>query len=131
MPSVIPTTPDRAGCWIDGHRGQKQSVLDLIIIATDYGWNGNQSKVVMEHLADYSSAKPSGAAIEYVTGQGGLIDRTVEWLNEHIAPDGYQFGWHCDDFMLQSDLWWAGRRVDAEEMDRMVGDIRDEHPRAV
>jgi hypothetical protein len=29
------------------------------------------------------------------------------WLNDHIAPPGYHFGWHDGDFVMVSDAIWC------------------------
>lgn len=29
-----------------------------------------------------------------------------DWLNRHVVPADYQFGWHDGEFCLQLDEWW-------------------------
>lgn len=43
---------------------------------------------------------------EAILGQGELVDQTEEWLNEHIAPEGYAFGWHDGEFFLWTTDEW-------------------------
>ena len=41
-----------------------------------------------------------------VIDQGGMADDAETWLNEHVAPEGYQFGWHDGEFFLWSNEEW-------------------------
>lgn len=41
-----------------------------------------------------------------INDQGGMVDQAIEWLNNYVAPAGYEFGFSEGDFFLQSDAWW-------------------------
>ncbi len=33
-------------------------------------------------------------------------DEAEAWINEHVAPEGYSFGWHDGEWFLSSTEWW-------------------------
>lgn len=41
-----------------------------------------------------------------INDQGGMVDQAIEWLNNYVAPAGYEFGLSGGDFFLQSFKWW-------------------------
>lgn len=102
-------TPADAGCWIDGTWGRFVSVR-VVGIALHYGW-----ELSPEDLATYdrlfNETQWDGPLAldddwDALLDQGGMADDAEKWLNEHIAPDGYAFGWHAGEFFLWPDETW-------------------------
>lgn len=122
--------PEMAGCWIDSTSGLYGQTR-LLILALDRGWRpdcGPQSKhsrkpflyaraLVKAYNQDVTVRDPWGdwitpdVAAERIINQGGLSDEAERWLNEHVAPHGFSFGWHDGDFMLCHDEWWEINQV--------------------
>jgi hypothetical protein len=109
-----PTAAD-AGCWIAGRDGDI-AFSDCIEVAIGYGWELSETEQAaleaFKQDADtfVSPVPASYPGVQYVAdwiiNQGGLLDGAVEWLNEHVAPEGFAFGWMDGDFFLQPDEWW-------------------------
>lgn len=68
----------------------------------------NQDVSVRDPWGDWIT--PDVAA-ERIINQGGLADEAETWLNEHVAPHGFSFGWHDGDFTLCHDEWWEINEV--------------------
>ena len=103
-----------AGCWIDGRWGI-YGPGRLLDIASSYGFpmDDDDRAIIAAHDAHSDTVTLStGETIDAVTiaecvsGQGELTDRAEDWLNEHVAPDGYTFGWHDGEFFLWADSEW-------------------------
>jgi len=95
---VRPATAEDAGCWVDGVSGFYATVR-MVELAVDRGW---------------PITPADRAAVDAYKGPGttGLdvaeIGQDAEnFLNDRIAPLGYEFGWSDGDFMLQSESWWC------------------------
>ncbi len=108
----IRETPKASGCWLEGSRGWHASAT-LVRIAHDYGMTLTADDVAI--LDSYESGLVEKVGLstgetvdptECVTGQGDLADQAEEWLNDHVAPEGYSFGWNDGEFFLQSSEWW-------------------------
>lgn len=99
-------TPADAGCWIDGHWGQ-YAVARSIQIAASLGYSDAEAiDIAARHLA---SMGPSTAPeitddeAECLYSQAGYGDSACDWLNDHIAPEGYSFDWWEGEFFLSAD----------------------------
>lgn len=99
--TITMATASDAGCWIDGHWGQYANAR-LCEIALENGWNPDHrgfSEMVARKLA---SIGPSD--IEVSEDDEEVIDNATdaaeEWLNDHVAPEGYAFGWFDGEFFL-------------------------------
>jgi len=92
-----------AGCWVDGHWGQYAS-----------------AHLVQRAIALGYRASPELAADAAAWLQGGSdltdeqLDSVIEadqaiftWLDAHVAPPGYSFGWHDGEVFLWSEEVWA------------------------
>lgn len=120
-PKIIKATPEDAGCYVDGHWGQ-YAVAHMINRAEEFGYGSavhfgqgvtdelaEQQAIV--HLADRHIAAigPSDAPgltdAEY-EALSEASDEVEAWLNEHVAPEGYSFGWFEGEFYLWSDEAW-------------------------
>lgn len=103
---VTRAVPAESGCWIDGHWGQ-YGTARLVSIAHDHGWHEDDAAdIAARHLA---AMCPSNAAPvtdeEYgaLADSGGYAEDAEDWLNAHVAPEGYTFGWHDGEFFLSRD----------------------------
>lgn len=76
------------GCLADGRFGPDECGRDILHWAIACGWP-NPGPVV-------------AGSDEFWWD----VEMAEEWLNEHVAKDGYSFGWHDGDFVYQSTAWW-------------------------
>jgi len=89
-------TPSRAGCIFAGssHRTADDLNACVILLACDEGWSDHDgARVVAEDL--FKQDEPTGCYwaddsdnSEWLSS-GALA--AEEWLNEHVAPEGYWF----------------------------------------
>lgn len=105
-------TPKASGCWLEGSRGWRASAA-LVRIAHDYGMTLTEDDLAIldayEDGTTDSLTLSTGETVdpaECVIGQGEMADQAEEWLNDHVAPAGYMFGWHDGEFFLWSDDQW-------------------------
>lgn len=111
--ALVPWSPldsGPVGCFIDGHWGQ-YAIARVVEIARDLGWDDAEGiDIATRHLA---SAGPF-AALDISDEEHGVLvdaaDDAERWLNDHVAPKGFSFGWYDGEFFLWSDESW-------EEMD--------------
>lgn len=89
---IIKASSTDAGCWIDGHWGQFGSSR-LIEIAECYGFT-------FEPPTD--SDCPGDIAEQIYE----IADEAENWLNAHVAPEGFYFGWYEGEFFLWSAETW-------------------------
>lgn len=95
------------GCWIDGHWGI-HGITRLISIARDYGFtpsdvdefvlraynHGNEEILVEDEIHN---------TYEWVMC---ISDDAEDFLNNHVAREGYSFGWESGEFFYMEDEWW-------------------------
>jgi hypothetical protein len=95
------------GCLVDGAFGIDYQAVSVLEIARDFGFWCHVPPEFQDVYDDllYSSRSIDGME-SAILDQGGLLDYAVDWLNDHVAPDGYAYGFHDGDFFLQSDEWW-------------------------
>lgn len=98
-------TPDNAGCWIDGHWGH-YSGARLIQIATSAGWDDTDAFAAAErYMKNEPELDEDGVDLQY-EHIWDAADEAEVWMNEHIAPEGYSFGWHDGEYFLWKDSEW-------------------------
>ena len=100
-------TPVDAGCWVDGHWGQ-YGPARVIEVAGDYGFDHPKAaSLASRHVASMGpSDSPDLTDDEYEAMQWAS-EEAESYLNEHVAPEGYAFGWQDGEFFLQSEEWWS------------------------
>ena len=98
--------PVDAGCWVDGHWGQYGGA-QVIEIARDRGWEDAEAiDLAARHLASMGPSTEPGLTVDEHEMLTSAADDAEEWLNEHVAPEGYAFGWHDGEFFLWSHETW-------------------------
>lgn len=98
MAGIATVEPSDAGCWIGGHWGQ-YAAPRLCEIAQAHGWEIDaESKA---YIDNYSNGSAEDSEIVYE-----LADKAEEWMNRHVAPKGYSFGWQDGEFYLWSIGDW-------------------------
>jgi hypothetical protein len=109
---TIEQAAKQAGCWLEGSRGWAASG-ELVNIAARHGMplDDDDKALVAAYLARQESVTlPSGQHVGDVAGlvvdQGELADKAEAYLNEHVAPYGFEFGWHDGEFFLQHAAWF-------------------------
>lgn len=110
-------TKDQAGCLIDGHWGQ-YGTARMIQLAHAHGYP-RESGIVSLAEAKLDNMGPGVPEYELnEKDEEALSDAAAEvetWMNENIAPEGYQFGWNDGEFFLQEDFWWDDDDYDEPE----------------
>lgn len=92
---------ETTGCLVDGHWG-RLAICRMLRIAIDAGYEMIDGGA----LACYEN---DDVFHEDCDALGVLLDeanRAEEWLNEHVAPEGYMFGWYEGEFFFSSDIDW-------------------------
>lgn len=106
MSGIIKATPADAGCYVDSHWGQ-YAVAHMVARATEWGWHDAELEDIADrHLASISPSDAPGITDDEHEALSDASDSVEQWLNDHVAPEGYSFGWHDGEFFLQSDAWW-------------------------
>lgn len=91
---------DQAGCWVEGSRGWYAQPL-VVRIAIGRGMEVSEADLSV--LSRYECGDHELDAMETVSD---LVDDAEAWLNEHVAAEGYSFGWHDGEFFLWADADW-------------------------
>lgn len=84
------------GCWVDGSRGwyAMSLVVDAALARGMVLGEDDTAILVAYRAGDECLVLASGEEVDVVgsvVGQGELVDRALEWLNEHVAPVGWVF----------------------------------------
>ena len=103
---VVKATADDAGCWVDGVRGWTAPV-HMVDIAVARGW-----PITVEDARILEHARDGLVGASWADGFSGeawaeIQDDAEDWLNCHVAPVGFSFGWHDMEFMLWSEASWC------------------------
>ena len=98
--SVERETPSAAGCWLEGHRGWT-AIPALVRIAEGYGMVLSSDDAAI--VSRVGGGDDSGDDWECMHD---IADDAEQWLTEHVAPEGYSFGWHDGEFFLWLDEDW-------------------------
>jgi hypothetical protein len=114
--STTRAQPTDAGCWIDGHWGG-YGVARMIEIAAAHGFVDHAAEppfatldcvsIAQRHLAAMGPSTEEAPSWEEIENMEQASDDVESWLNSHVAPEGYSFGWHDGEFFLWSDETWA------------------------
>lgn len=104
--AIVKATPADAGCYVDGHWGQ-YATAHMIERATEFGFTDAEAEDLaarkLVEMFPTNGPTLSDNEHEYLTD---AADDAEAWLNEHVAPEGYSFGWYEGEFHLQSEAWW-------------------------
>ena len=97
------------GCWLEGSRGWR-AAAPLVDIAAGYGMPVDEDDRTI--LAAYMDSRDtvtlaSGESVDSQDCTIELTDRAEAWLNEHVAPAGWSFGWSDGEFFLWTDADWS------------------------
>lgn len=99
-------TPANAGCWVDGHWGQ-YAVAHLVDKASEWGYaDAKVIDIATRHLATIGPSEAPQITDDEHDALSGASDEVEAWLNEHVAPEGYHFGWCDGEFFLWSEETW-------------------------
>ncbi|MGI0134608.1 MAG: hypothetical protein ACREBW_06600 [Candidatus Micrarchaeaceae archaeon] len=116
---IIRADPTQTGCWIDGISGQ-YIYRNLLQVATSMGYPVSQEEITaFDHdVFDSNVSNDVLASVDVIT----------EWMNENIAPDGYQFGFYEGEYFFQSEAWWEGDDESSEYGDHRLVCLPPEQP---
>ncbi len=103
MQEDIKLKAPEVGVLISGHAG-RYGATELIRLAQEYGFGLDTSD--------------SNCVARYEDGEfdpTGELDETILWisedaedfLNDHVAEEGYMFSWYEGEFYYQPMLWWT------------------------
>jgi len=103
-PNVVKASAKDAGCWIDGRQGQ-YATPTLVQIAQAHGWGQEVGEGTDYDLSNQwiRGKELTNTEVEKVIS---MADEAEVWLNENVAPEGFQFGWYEGEFFLWSDEQW-------------------------
>jgi hypothetical protein len=90
-------TPADSGCWVAGHHGHYASAI-VIETALNYGWHDTQAAEIAARYPELTEHEQDVL--------NDVVNDAEQWLNEHIAPEGYSFGWHDGEFFLWTTEEW-------------------------
>lgn len=93
MTKFLPVLPVDAGCWIDGHHGV-YGPERLVSIAESYGYESTL-------LHGYELLEPEDWEAWIWESEAA-----AEWMNDHVAPEGFSFGWFDGEWFLWSQESW-------------------------
>lgn len=103
--TITMATASDAGCWIDGHWGQ-YATARLVEIAQAHGYaNDVITDIAGRHMwrCEHPTADYTEGTFISDDDHETLIEASDEieaWMNEHVAPEGYSFGWFDGEFFL-------------------------------
>jgi hypothetical protein len=106
----IRETDASRGCWLESCRGWR-AMSALVFVAHEYGMTltFDDLDILAAYEAGQEEITLDGQVYivpELVSGQGELADQAEDWLNDHVASDGYSFGWSDGEFFYQPSDWW-------------------------
>lgn len=114
--TIRKANPSDAGCWIDGHWGQ-YGIARMISLAALHGYVDTAAEppfatndvvdTARRHLATAGPSTSEPISDGEWTDLETACDDVEEWMNEHVAPEGFSFGWQDGEFFLESDAWWS------------------------
>lgn len=101
-------TPADAGCWVEGWWGQ-YGVAHLVEKAEAWGYaDAEVTDLATRHLATMgpNTANNPELTDDEHDALSGASDEVENWLNDHVAPEGYSFGWWEGEFFLWDAATW-------------------------
>jgi hypothetical protein len=103
---IIKATPADAGCYVDGHWGQ-YAVAHMVNRAEEFGYaDAEVIDLADRHMASMGPSGSEGLSFDEHEALSEASDDVEQWLNDHVAPEGYSFGWNGGEFYLWSDATW-------------------------
>ena len=106
MSRIIKLTPADAGCYVDGHWGQ-YAVAHMVNRAEEFGYDEQEViDLADRHIAAIGPSDAPGITDDEHEVLSDAADEVESWLNEHVAPEGYSFGWFEGEFYLWSQETW-------------------------
>jgi hypothetical protein len=104
---IIRATPADAGCWVDGHWGQ-YGIAHMVDKANDWGYaDAEVIDIATRHLASIGPSEAPKITDDEHQVLFDASDEVETWLNDHVAPEGFSFGWWEGEFFLNSNAQWA------------------------
>lgn len=114
-PAIVKAEPEDAGCWVDGHWGQ-YGLAHLVLKATDYGYaDAEMIDYATRHMASMSPNGDEDLTDDEHEAMSDGADDVESWLNAHVAPEGYSFGWQDGEFFLWADAEWEDEDDEPED----------------
>ncbi len=110
-------TAQDAGCWVDSARGIHMPSA-IIERAEAFGYDLSNSLV--KYLKETGDPEMGGSdrdeLIDNYEWIHEEVDDAEQWMNEHVAPTGYSFGYHPDhgDWGLYSAMMWVQSLMDLQ-----------------
>lgn len=107
-----------AGTWLQLARFGPRAHGDVVMLARRCGFHVGHTdrRVLAAYIAGatkipdpLNDKRTITDVVDRVMGDGGLVEKSIKWLNENKAPEGYSFGWYEGDFMLWSAEEWKRR----------------------
>lgn len=99
-------TAKAAGCWVDGHTGQ-YAVATMVKLAEDHGYRDDEiCALAYRHLAENTPYDIPPLDDDEHEKLMDAADEVEAWMNEHLAPEGFSFGWHDGEFFLWANETW-------------------------
>ena len=100
------TNIPQPGCYVDGHWGQ-YAVAHMVNRAEEFGYdNAEVIDLADRHIAAIGPSDAPGLTFDEFEALSEASDEVETWLNEHVAPEGYSFGWYEGEFYLWADTEW-------------------------
>lgn len=92
-------SPSDAGCWIDESRGWRATAY-LVTLAREMGCTDIPDDIVVISRNICTGAWISNNLVEDVEEYVGIAE---DYMNAHVAPEGYHFDWHEGGYYLLED----------------------------
>lgn len=111
IPAIEPVSPivvasvDDAGCWIDEANWGWRGIGRMVQIAVGCGWPITEDDAATLDL--FLGDEPYDPTLSVPEAMDDMARDAESWLTDHVAPEGYSFGWHDGSFYLGSDGWWC------------------------
>lgn len=103
---VTRALPTDAGCYVDGTWGH-YTTARMIEIARTFGYaDAADIDLAERKLAAMMPSMAPQLSLDDEEKLSDAADRTEQWFNDNVAPDGYYFGWYEGEFFLQNEEWW-------------------------
>jgi hypothetical protein len=107
-PEPLRADPADTGCWVDGVKGIYAPVAVVDIARSrGFAWPHPDTDADLYEWARAGQHGPGPMNEDSSVAWGELCDDAEQWLDDHIAPEGYWFGWLDGDFMLGSEAQWC------------------------
>jgi hypothetical protein len=131
-PVIERVDPSAAGCWVNDHHGIYAPVI-MVDHAVSYGWPlsdedaevlewaRNGGIVATEWSRDKGVISEDDDLMHMPACWDEIQTEAEQWLNDHVAPEDYSFGWFDGAFYLGHTRWWN------QDDEDLVGFSRDKN----